>query len=151
MLTPKRITWFLIADGAKARLFESAGPKAEFTLKNEWSAPDARTPSRELGRDRPARGRNIGTGAPYAVDVPSPHNKAEEEFLTDGALDLNDAHKRDEFDQLLIAAPPTALGLLRKKLAPDVIAKLIGVLDKDLTYLPENDLHAYLLEALERW
>jgi len=151
MLTPKRKTWFLIADGAKARLFESYGPKAEFALKDEWSDPDAHTPARELGRERPVRGRTIGTGAPYAVNVPSPHNKAEEVFLAARAQDINDAHKKDEYDQLTIAAPPAALGLLRKKLTSEVTAKLIGVFDKDLTNLTDHDLHTYFVDNLERW
>ena len=152
MLTPKRITWFLVADGAKARLFESYGPKAPWDRKGEWSDAGARAPSRELGRDRPARGRTIGTGAPFAVEAPaSLHDKAEEAFLAARAEELNQANSNDDFDQLAIAAAPAALGHLRKKLAAEVTAKLIGLFDKDLTNMADQDLHVYFLDKLERW
>ena len=152
MPLPKRQTWFLIADGAKARCFESSGPKAPFDCFGEWADADARAPERDLARDRPGRGRTIGTGAPFAVEAPSSlHEKAEAAFLAARADEINAASQRGDFDQLFIAAPPAALGLLRKKLGPDVTAKLIGVLNKDLTNMAPHDLHAYLLEHVERW
>lgn len=152
MRTAKRRTWFLIADGAKARRFESDGPKAPFKCSKEWSDDVARAPERELGRDRPARGRTSGTGAPFAVETPSSmHEKAEAAFLAARADEINEASRRGDFDQLFIAAPPAALGMLRKKIAPETTAKLIGVLNKDLTNMAPHDLHAYLLENVERW
>ncbi len=151
MPLPKRRTWFLIADGAKARLFESKGPKARLTLKCDWSNPNARMMARDLGRERPVRGRTIGTGAPYAVDAPSPHEKAETAFVAARAVDINEGHKKGAFDQLIIAAPPSALGLLRKNLTPEVAAKMVGAFDKDLTNYSDRDLHAYFLDNLERW
>ena len=150
MKLPKRTTWFLIADSAKARVFESSGPKGTWTLIEETSE-DARRPSRDLGRDRPARGRTIGTGAPFAVTETADHEKAGQEFLAARAQSIIDADKKDRFDQLVIAAPPAALGALRKKLPAEMTAKLIGVYDKDLTNETEQDLHAYFLKKIERW
>lgn len=152
MLTPKRKTWFLVADGAKARLFESCGPNTTFTLQNEWLNDEARTPDRDLGRERPVRSRTIGTGAPYAIaSRSSPHDKAEEAFLAARAHDINEGNKKQVFDQLVICAPPAALGILRKRLATEVNAAIIGIVGKDLTNSTEADLQAYFVEKLERW
>lgn len=151
MPLPKRKTWFLIADGAKARLFESKGPNAPWNLLKDKAEERARMPDRDLGRDRPARGRNIGTGAPFAIDEPSKHDKAEEEFLVGWAKAINEAKNKNEFDQLVLAAPPSALGTIRKKLSANVIEKIVGVFDKDLTNLDDQDLHAYFKDKLEFW
>lgn len=151
MKIPKRTTWFLIADSAKARVIESTGPKGDWRVIEEWSDEDARAPSRDLGRDRPARGRTIGTGEPFAIEGLSEHEKAGEAFLAARANDLAEAAMQSRFDQLVIAAPPAALGFLRKKLHPDITAKMIGVLDKDLTNESERDLHAYFLDKIDHW
>lgn len=151
MKIPKRTTWFFIADSAKARLFESTGPQGDWSLTNEWSDDDARAPSRDLERDRPTRGRTIGTGAPFAVEGKSEHDKAGEAFLAARAQDLAEAVGQSKFDQLVISAPPGALGLLRKKLHVDVTATLIGVYDKDLTNESERGLHDYFIDKLEHW
>jgi protein required for attachment to host cells len=151
MKIPKRITWFLIADSAKARLIESSGPKGDWRTIGEWSDEAARAPSRELERDRPPRGRTIGTGEPFAIEGRSEHDKAGEAFLSARAQALEEAAKQDRFDQLVVAAPPAALGFLRKKLAQVVSDKMVGAFDKDLTNEAERDLHAYFLDRLGGW
>ena len=151
MKLPKRTTWFLIADSAKSRIFESSGPGGTWTLVEENADEDARKPSRDLGRDRPPRGRTIGTGAPFSVTEADDHEKAGQEFLLARVQDIVEAEKKERFDQLVVAAPPAALGVIRKKLPADTTAKLIGVYDKDLTNETAQDLHDYFLEKLERW
>ena len=151
MKLPRRTTWFLIVDSAKSRIFESSGPHGTWSKIEETTDDDARKPSRELGRDRPVRGRTIGSGAPFAVTGASEHDKAGEDFLADCAQDLAEAEKKGRFDQLVVAAPPAALGVLRKKLPAETTAKLIGVYDKDLTNESESGLHEYFLGKLGHW
>ncbi|MEZ5892670.1 MAG: host attachment protein [Parvularculaceae bacterium] len=151
MPLPKRTTWFLIADSAKARVIKSSGPGGSWERISEWADEDARTPSHELGLDRPPRGRNIGTGQPFAIEGGSLHDKAGEAFLAARAKDLELASHKGEFDQLVVAAAPAALGLLRKKLPADVTAKLVGVFDKDMTNETDRDLHGYFADKLEKW
>lgn len=155
MRTPHRKTWFFVTDGAKARLFESGGSDQPWRLKGAWADGEARMPARALGGDRPAWGRTIGTGigtgAAFAIETADVRDKAEEAFVSARVREINAAYRRGEFEQLLVAAAPAALGVLRKQLAPEVAATLIGVFDKDLTNLPERELDAYVLEKLKRW
>ncbi len=152
MPLPKRTTWFFVIDKAKARIIESAGVKSGWDLIEEWVDEAARSPARDLERDRPPRGRISGTGEPFAIDArKSEHDKAGEAFLSARACDLEEAVKNNRFDQLVIAAPPGALGVLRKRLHADVTAKIIGVFDKDLTNETDHDLHAYFVDKLEHW
>lgn len=145
---PKQSKWFYVADGAKARLFETPGSASKLTLKNSWSAPDARKKSSDLGVERPSRGRTIGTGAPYAVESGSSHERAAEDFLIDQAHMLNEAFRGKEFTHLVLIAPPTALGVLRKHLNSKLFDGLCTTVDKDLTNLSEPDLKTYIQQHL---
>ena len=149
MLAPKRTTWFIIADGAKARLFESLAFREPWRLEHEWRDETARLPSRALENERPGRGRTIGSGSHYAVGGRSKHDEAEKAFVKTRAEFIVASFER--YDQLVLAAPPGALGEFRKHLPAKVTAKLIGVFDKDLTNMPDQELQAYFVKQLERW
>jgi protein required for attachment to host cells len=151
VLKPKRKTWFIIADGSKARCFESSGPRKKWTLFDEKSNPDARAPERALGSERPTRGVKIGSGSRFAVDALSEHEKVEETFIQERANVLNAAARDGAFDQIVLAAPPAALGVFRKRLSPEVTSKFIGVFDKDLTNMPDQELFEYFKGRLVRW
>jgi protein required for attachment to host cells len=151
MYRPKRKTWFMIADGAKARLFESLGPRERWELIHAWDDAAARMPTRELGDAPPVRGRNIGSGGRYAVEVKSEHDKAEASFIHECTKFLNSALLDKSFDQLVLAAPPGALGEFRNCLSSDIISNFIGVFDKDLTNMPDQELFDYFKKHLVRW
>ncbi|MEO1241857.1 MAG: host attachment protein [Pseudomonadota bacterium] len=151
MHVPARKTWFMIADGTKARLFESAGWRQGWKLLDEWDDAAARAPSRELGDNKPTRGVKSGSGARFAIDPSSEHDKAEDSFIRERADFLNDAANGERFDQLVLTAPPAALGLFRKRLSPATTQRCISMLDKDLTNVPEPELRDYFQTNLKRW
>ena len=149
MLIPKRRTWFFVADGAKARLFESAGFREPWNLKKEWCDDNARLPARELENERPGRGHTVGSGGRYSIVKRSKHEAAESAFAKAQTEFINSSLA--EFDQLVLVAPPGALGEIRKSLSTETTAKLIGVFGKDLTNMPDQELHGYFQKRLERW
>lgn len=151
MYTPQRTTWFVIADGARLRLFESKGVKESWELIDSQDDESARKLSHELGRERPGRGHKSGPDSRFAMGGVEPHDKLEKEFLGKLVDKLIKAVDEDKFDQLVLAAPPRALGVLRTKFPPQLTSKCIGVFDKDLTNTPDNDLFDYFKERLARW
>ena len=112
---------------------------------------DARKSAHELGTERPGRGQKTGSGSRFAMEAAALDEDMEDKFLHKLAAELNAANKDERFDQLVIAAPPRALGEIRKKLAPETTRKFIGVFDKELTQLSEQDLFAYCKEHLTKW
>lgn len=151
MLTPQRTTWFLVVDGARMQLFESSGVKDQWSLVKSQEMEEARKASRELGRERPGRGHKVGPDSRFSVGSTEPHEKKEAEFLASIAENVNKAAQEDQFDQIVVAAPPQALGKLRAKFQPQVTKKYVGVFDKDLTNMPETELFNYFKERLHRW
>lgn len=146
-----RTTWFLFADSAKARLYESRGFLKGWTLVQEMNSDDARKPDRELGTSPPTRGRKIGSGGRYGVSEASEHEQAGEAFVTGVARFLNEAAAAAKFDQLVVSAPGRALSTLRRYLRHEATEKYIAVWDKDLTNMTETDLFDYCRERLDRW
>lgn len=153
MYTSQRTTWFLIADGARMRMFESLGSNEpeKWTLIDSEEAENVRKASRELGTERAGRGQKTGSGARFAMDAATLDEDLEDQFIHGIAANLNAAVKDEKFDQLVLTLSPRALGELRKKLTPETTQKLIGVFDKEVTQLSENDLFDYFKEHLKKW
>ena len=147
MPTKLKTTWVLVADGAKARLLERVGPNAP--LIPAWakcfSESDARTPTRDLGADRPGRVHESANAARHAMEPRVDwHRYAKAQFARSVAGALEEAALKKKFDELILVAPPQALGDLRSALGQHAKALVAGEVAKDLTNLPEHELPAHL-------
>lgn len=143
------ITWVLIADGAKARLarHESTGGGALIPVRD---FDGANQPGRDLTSDRPGRTfDSAGEGRHAMQPTTDPKRYEKRRFAHELAGFLDAAAKRGDFDQLILVAPPQALGDLRDELPKAVIGMLVGELAKDLTNTPLHDLPDHLA-ALQR-
>lgn len=113
-------TWFLVADGRRARVLIEPRRGATLHEPDDWAmeiGPD------ELyeAQDRPPRSFDrVGAGRHAMDSGRNLHEAEEEKFLKRVAGRIADAHKRKQFSHLAIAAPPRALGLLRNYLAHGV-------------------------------
>jgi len=77
-----------------------------------------------------------------------PHEHEQNTFHHRLAAYLDQARKRGDFDQLVVVAPPKALGNLRNELTDATRAKVVGELNKDITHVPIRDLAAHLGSVL---
>jgi len=148
----KRRTWVVVADGARARYLSSDDRGASFaTLSDQVSAAHGK-PTRALGADKPGRGRSSGSGARYALTPKADWHSAEEEaFARAVAQDLNAAAQRRDFDELVLIAPAKTLGEIRANLDAETHGRTVAAISKDLTNLPEPDLHAAIRRNVEVW
>lgn len=140
--------WFLVADGRRARLLKEERRGA--TLTEPWSMEIGEEDTYDP-QDRPPRSFDrVGAGR-HAMDKGrSLHEQEEENFLKRVAQRITDAEKHGEFDHLVIAAPPRALGLLREKLAGAVQARVRGETPKDLLDETAPQLRERLAELLRQ-
>jgi protein required for attachment to host cells len=56
-------------------------------------------------------------------------------------------HGRDQFDSLVLVAPPGVLTELKKNLSKPIAELVVSDLQKDLTKVPDHDLTEHLLPA----
>jgi len=138
----KQVTWIIVADGSRARVFLAAG-NGKIELKSETAVPHP--PSRDINADRPGRTFDSTGMARHAKEPPTdPHEKAEADFVQKLAQDLNAAHGRKEFDRLVVIAAPRALGILRGAYTKQLAKAVTQELHHDLNYFEKPALEAYL-------
>ena len=143
------VTWVLIADGAQARILEYTGPSKGLTQVEGLKFEDARLRSGEIMADRPGRSySSAGYGRSGMEQRTDPRDHRETEFLRSVAEVLNQKALEGTYRKLVIAAPPLALGDLRKCLSPAAKEKVSAELAKDLTTVPILDLGKHFEGAL---
>ena len=143
-----RKTWVLVADGARARILESNGSGGGLSSALNFDFAMSHAPSRDFGSDKPGRGQGAGGMTQHAklprVDW---HTYEKHLFAKELAKALEEALRRSAFDDLVLVAPPKALGELRLALANDVMSRVKTEIGKDLTHLSVPELDRYLEDA----
>lgn len=141
----KRLTWILVANAAKARLFQSDG----HGLREISDAihPASAAHGRDLladaagrrGQGPAGRGDRPGLGG----DEPVQRQEAER-FARQLAALLKTGLDEHAYDGLVLVAPPHLLGLLRKHLGHTVSRRVDATLDRDLVHVEPADLESWI-------
>jgi protein required for attachment to host cells len=141
-----KITWIAVADGGKALILINDGtdraPLLRVAAKNELENP----PTGQQGADRP--GRRAGPDQRSAIESTDWHAFEESRFIEELAGRLNQAAGRGQFEQLVIAAPPKVLGMVRPALSAQATALVVAEISKDLTKHPVDVIEKHVAEAL---
>jgi protein required for attachment to host cells len=138
-------TVVVVADGKKMLFFRNEGdaefPKLEVERKREHEDPA----DRELKTDGPGRTFDASGGAGRsAYQEPDYHQMEEERFAAETAEMLRKRALRNDFEQLIIVAPPKTLGELRKHYHKEVEKRLAAEVAKDLTGHPVTEIEKIL-------
>jgi protein required for attachment to host cells len=143
------VTWIVIADGQEARFYANHGPNKglEKLSPNDISIDLERT-SEIVTDDRGRAFDSAGQGRHGMEPQSDPHDEQKRRFLKGVAKGLNAAAKAGQFDQLVIAAPPKALGELRQDLDDKVKRAIRGELHKDLVNTPDDELAKHFEDVL---
>src|SRR5690348_11015947 len=121
----------MVGDGARCLFFRNQGTVLEPKLAVENVFEQHNPLTHELGTDRPTRGSDFGGG--WATNVGSPrsnieqtdwHQLNEDRFTKDIAKKLYQLAHANRSQRLVIVAPPKVLGVLRKSLHKEVLARV---------------------------
>ncbi|HKJ73097.1 MAG TPA: host attachment protein [Alphaproteobacteria bacterium] len=145
----KITTWIVLADGARARVLRNDGPGTGLAELEEWVSEEARKPTRELGVERPGRVQESANAERHAM---APREDWHEQEKTNFARDLARYLKKHgddgDYDELILAAAPRALGDLRKSLDQATAGRLKSEINKDLTQIPIAELDSHLSDVI---
>lgn len=111
-MTPDARTLVVVADGRRARLLEQPRIGGPLHDRPEWLAG--------------LKEHHEHDGPNHIVHSGDFHDRAEQAFLRDLARRIDDLNARHGFDQVILAAPPRALGHLRRALSTAVARKVVG-------------------------
>lgn len=141
-------TWFLVADGRRARVLIEPRRGAELQEPQEWVLQISESELYDA-IDRPPRAHDSMGPARHAMDQGrNRHEEEEEKFLKRVASRIGEAEKHKAFDHLVIAAPPRALGLLRSLLPSGAQSRVRAETAKDLLDETAPQLRERLRELL---
>lgn len=136
--------WVLVCDGAKALIFHNSGTALKPHLELVDVATQKLAAAHDLGTDRPGRvHQSVGT-ARSANEQTDWHDVGETDFLTATVQTLDTLVAEHHVKNLVIVAPPKALGILRTRLTPALKAVLTAELGKDLVGHTTHDIELHL-------
>jgi protein required for attachment to host cells len=144
-------TWVLITDAARARLFQIDGRDGMAEVAC-LSNPERRTVThdRDLNDRLP---RTIESGSAHRSAI-EPHTtlreKSERQFARAVAERLEHDAERQQYEHLILVAPPRFLGVLREHLPEALHRRVVGEIRHDLVSASTQELKERLQEAFPR-
>ncbi len=142
------LTWILVADSTRARIFTTDSPSSSLEEIEDFSHTEGRLHDRDITSDLPGKIKSVGGGGHAFEQATDPKQHENDNFAHLIAQYLEDAHNANRFEQLLIVAAPTFLGLLRNHLQDQIKQRVCFELDKDLTMMSATNIRQHLPEFL---
>lgn len=140
--------WILVADGSRALILRNDGDAISPNLKTVRLYEQDNPPTREQGTDKPTRVHESASTRRSSSEQTDWHRLGEERFLQKIAGDLEKDRQQGAFEQLIVAAPPIALGQLRKAMDPRLKQTVSAEFDKDWTPMPVPEIEKAVVKAL---
>ena len=141
-------TWIVVADGQRARFFHHAGIGKGLGAAMNHDMAQSLVPNRERERDEPGRKADAGHGGSRVEPSVDYHEFDKERFANDVSRVLNKARAENQYDRLVLVAPPKTLGYLREELDKHTRDLVYGELHKDLTHQREDQILKHLGEVM---
>ena len=125
--------WLVVAESARAKIYTQAVAGASLEEVEDLAHSASRLHDRDLVSDGPGRSFDSAGQGRHAMEPGvQPQRHEAEVFARQIAARLKAASAGGEFEELVIAAPPKFLGLLREHLGSTTQAKLTQTIDKNL-------------------
>jgi len=138
-------SFVVVADGKKMLFFRNEGdseyPKLEIERKREQVNPPDHEQKTDTAGRAPSGSGGSGHSSYQEVDF---HQLEEDRFAAETAELLRKRALNNDFESLIIVAPPRTLGELRKHYHKEVEKRLSGEIAKDLTGHPVAEIEKIL-------
>lgn len=133
--------WFVVADGAQARIFANEAEKGGLTLVTHLRNDKARLPGAKLGRDKPTRVQESANPSRSAAEPHvDPKEKEKLRFAHQLGAHIEEAAKKSRFDSFVLVAPARTAREIRGTLGSASRDRLLGIVNKDLSWVGDADM-----------
>lgn len=137
----------LVADGRKMLLLRNEGDAVHPNLVVESAEERINPATRDQATDAAGQASSSQGGARSSMEPTDFHQLEEDRFAAEVADLLKRRALSNDFESLIVVAPPRTLGEMRKHYHKEVSERLTGELDKDLTGHPIADIERALMSA----
>lgn len=138
-------TWVCVMNSTNCRIYDYKRP-LDLTLNTEVSHPENKFMTRELITDRPGHYKGSDTSRGSFAQATDPKETMIDDFTRNIANLLDDHRKKNQYEKLILIAPPHIQGLLLQHLTKHVKQKIEKNIQKDIIYMPDHELAQYLKE-----
>jgi len=137
----------LVADGRKSLFFRNEGDGDAPNLQIEEKAEQINPAHHEQASDTAGQSMKTIDGRGGSMEEVDFHQQEEDRFAAEIADELKARALANDYDVLVIVAPPQTLGELRKHYHKEVERRIVGEVPKDLVNLPVPEIEKALLGA----
>lgn len=144
-------TWILVADGTRARIYSHDGPGKPVRALDHRDFEGEAVKGREAYRDKPGRASDVSQMAPgrHAYEPKSdPMDEERHDLMREVMDDLGRHAQRNDFDELIVCAPPQTMHQVREQMPKPVQQKIVAEETKDYTGDNEAELEKHLSHLL---
>ncbi len=139
----------LVTDGGRATVFRNAGDVAKPDLQSVMHYHQDNPPNHEQARDKTSRVmESVGFGRSTA-EQPDYHQMTEDRFVKGIAADMAKDLTAGAFSEIIVVAPPVAMGVWRKAVTPQLAKATLKEITKDLTKQHASAIADSVVKALE--
>jgi len=136
----------LVTDGRKTLFFRNEGDENQIDLRTENVDEREDLKDGEMKTDAPgAIGQSGGYSGRVAYEETDFHQLEEDRWAVAAADQVNRRALNNDFEQLVIVAPPKTLGVLRKKLHKEAERRIVCEIPKEMTRRPIPDIEALVV------
>lgn len=144
-------TWVLVADSSRARIFRAETPIGGIVEIETLTHPESRLHEQEITSDLPGRSFDSHGQGRHAMGAKvAPKQHEQQAFAKQICERLDNGRGQGEFQQLILVATPSLLGLLRKNLSEETAKQVTYELDKNISRLQADEIRRHLPERLPR-
>lgn len=138
-------TMVLVADGRKALFFRNKGDAEYPNLEAELVEQKDNPSHLDQASDKAGQASSSGT-ASGTMGENDYHELEEQRFASEIADMLKRRALANDYEKLIVVAPPTALGEIRKHYHKEVKDRLVGEVAKDLTGHPVPEIEKIIAQ-----
>jgi len=138
-------TWVLVANSSQAKIYKNKGPKGPLTVIKDFEYLNGRLHEGDLVSDSAGSdGGSVGQGRHVLDDQTSAKEQEAIIFAKELTSHLDQERNKEAFKKLIIIAPPTFLGLLRKNSSNEIMNMVSQQIDKNFVNKSAEEIQQYL-------
>jgi protein required for attachment to host cells len=136
----------LVTDGRKTLFFRNHGDENQIDLRTEDFDERQDAKDRDLKSDAPGtNAQSAGYSGRVAYEETDFHQQEEDRWAHGAAEAVNQRVLANDFEELVIVAPPKTLGVIRKKLHKEAERRILCEIPKEMTKRPIPDIEMLLV------
>ncbi len=141
--------WIVLTNSNQCRIFSFCKADKKLNLIKEINHPENREKDFDLVSDSAGRYKSDAGGHGAYSQQTDPKEIKIDQFMLELCNALDEARTHDQFNQLVIIAPPKTHGLLTQRMNKNVEKLISQVIQKDLVFLKEHELLDLLIKEIK--